>query len=81
MANTANQPKLQNMFHRQLNYVLGILSTRKKGIDIIILKKRPKTNSALEDNGYETHVFVYNNKHDMLVLDMKGNKEVGKKKF
>jgi hypothetical protein len=57
---------------------LGIPSTRKKGIDIIILKKWPKTNLTLEDNGYETHVFVYNKKHDMLVLDMKGNKEMEK---
>jgi hypothetical protein len=61
-----------------LDYVWGIPSTRKKAIDIIILKKWPKINSTLEDNGYETHVFVYNKKHDMLVLDMKGNKEMEK---
>jgi hypothetical protein len=57
---------------------LGIPITRKKGIDIMISKKWPKTNSTLKDNGYETHVFVYNKKHDMLVLDMKGEKEVEK---
>ncbi len=45
----------------------------------MISKKWPKTNSALEDNGYEIHVFVYNKKHDMLVLDMKRREGSGKR--
>jgi hypothetical protein len=67
MANTPDESKLYNIFHKQCDYLLGF-QVDKRMNKSILLRKWPRNSSDVVNDAYETPILAYNRELDVFVL-------------